>query len=126
MEHVVTQRYTVETVNDAWSYINGPDGYREGPYRYRWEAEEYAAQLERGCAPAYHKRLTWEIHDMHETRIEKMYREAQFVTGLIRAVNARGRVPDVEAALQYRRAGNALTWAVDDYCKRAPSNVGFD
>ena len=44
----MTQRYTVETVNNAWSYINGPDGYREGPYRYRWEAEEYAEKLERG------------------------------------------------------------------------------
>ena len=43
-----TMRYTVETVDDAWSYINGPDGYREGPYRYRWEAEECAGMLERG------------------------------------------------------------------------------
>jgi len=40
--------YTVETVDNAWSYINGPNGYREGPYRYRWEAEEYAGKLERG------------------------------------------------------------------------------
>ena len=44
----MTQRYIVETVNNAWSYINGPQGYREGPYRYRWEAEEYAEKLERG------------------------------------------------------------------------------
>lgn len=44
----MTPRYTVETVNDAWSYIAGPDGYREGPYRYRWEAEEYATKLEHG------------------------------------------------------------------------------
>lgn len=42
------RKFTVETVNEAWSYINGPDGYREGPYRYRWEAEEYAEKLERG------------------------------------------------------------------------------
>jgi hypothetical protein len=44
----MTERYTVETIDNAWSYINGPDGYREGPYRYRWEAEEYAGKLERG------------------------------------------------------------------------------
>ena len=44
----MTQRYIVETVNNAWSYINGPQGYREGPYRYRWEAEVVADQLERG------------------------------------------------------------------------------
>ena len=45
----MTQRYTVETVNNAWSYIVGPAGYREGPYRYPWEAEEFAEKLERGA-----------------------------------------------------------------------------
>lgn len=43
----MNQRYTVETMDNAWSYINGPDGYREGPYRYRSEAEEFADKLER-------------------------------------------------------------------------------
>lgn len=63
---------------------------------------------------------------MHETETERLMREAQFVTGFIRAVNARGKVPDVEAALRYRRDAKALTWAVDDYCQNAPSNLGFD
>lgn len=63
---------------------------------------------------------------MHETEIERMHREAQFVVGFIRAVNARGKVPDVDAALRYRRDAKALTWAVDDYCVTAPSNAGFD
>jgi hypothetical protein len=38
------RRYTVETENN-WSYIVGPDGYREGPIRYRWEAEEWAEEM---------------------------------------------------------------------------------
>lgn len=42
------RKFTVETVNNAWSWINGPDGYREGPYRYHWEAEDFAEMLERG------------------------------------------------------------------------------
>jgi hypothetical protein len=41
----MTQRYTVETIDDAWSYIVGPDGKRDGPWRYRWEAEEEADRL---------------------------------------------------------------------------------
>lgn len=44
----MTDRYTVETVNNAWSYINGPDGYRSGPIRYRWEAEEWAEEMNAG------------------------------------------------------------------------------
>lgn len=63
---------------------------------------------------------------MHETEAERLMHEAQFVVGFIRAVNARRMIPDVEAALRYRRSAKSLTWAVDDYCKSAPSNVGFD
>lgn len=44
-------KYTVETVNDAWSYIIHPDGYREGPIRYRWEAEEWAEEMNNGKPP---------------------------------------------------------------------------
>jgi hypothetical protein len=28
--------------------IVGPDGYREGPIRYRWEAEEWADEMNEG------------------------------------------------------------------------------
>lgn len=42
------KRYSVETADNSWSYIIGPDGYREGPWRYKWEAEEYADKLESG------------------------------------------------------------------------------
>jgi hypothetical protein len=44
------RRYTVETENN-WSYIVGPDGYREGPIRYRWEAEEWAEEMNNGKEP---------------------------------------------------------------------------
>lgn len=37
--------YTVETIDNAWSYIKRPDGSRSGPYRYRWEAQEEADEL---------------------------------------------------------------------------------
>lgn len=59
---------------------------------------------------------------MHETEIERMIAEAGYVVAFVRAVTARGLVPDVEAALQYRRDAKALTWAVDDYSKTAPAN----
>jgi hypothetical protein len=29
----------------GWSYIFGPNGYREGPIRYRWEAQEWADEM---------------------------------------------------------------------------------
>lgn len=32
-------------VENGWSYIVGPGGFRDGPWRYRWEAEEYAEEL---------------------------------------------------------------------------------
>jgi hypothetical protein len=63
---------------------------------------------------------------MHETETERLVREAQFVTGFIRAVNARRMIPDVEAALRYRRSAKSLTWAVEDYCKSAPTSHGID
>jgi hypothetical protein len=46
------KRFTVETDDTGWSDIKGPNGYREGPYRYRWEAEEFAEKLERGLIAA--------------------------------------------------------------------------
>lgn len=49
------QKYTVETPDNAWSYIVGPDGYREC-YRYRWEAEEFAEQLNNGTLRPYQQR----------------------------------------------------------------------
>ncbi len=41
------QPYHVETENDGngWSFIVGPYGYREGPIRYRWEAQEWADEM---------------------------------------------------------------------------------
>ncbi len=46
-------KYTVETGDNGngWSYIVGPDGYREGPIRYRWEAEEWAEEMNNGKPP---------------------------------------------------------------------------
>lgn len=44
-------RYTVETIDNSWSYIVGPDGYREGPIRYRWEAEQWAEEMNNGKPP---------------------------------------------------------------------------
>ncbi len=29
----------------GWSYVVGPNGYRDGPWRYRWEAQELADDL---------------------------------------------------------------------------------
>src|SRR5690348_13689728 len=40
--------YAVLGMDTSWCFIAGPDGYREGPYRYRWEAEEYAEKLNSG------------------------------------------------------------------------------
>jgi hypothetical protein len=36
--------YTV-IVENGWSYIVTANGYREGPIRYRWEAQEWADEL---------------------------------------------------------------------------------
>jgi hypothetical protein len=32
-------------VEKGWSYIIGPNKYRDGPWRYRWEAQENADAL---------------------------------------------------------------------------------
>ena len=37
--------YEVITEPTGWSYIVGPNNYREGPIRYRWEAEEWADEM---------------------------------------------------------------------------------
>lgn len=63
---------------------------------------------------------------MHETETQRLMREAQFVVGFVRAVNARHMIPDVEAALRYRRDAKSLTWAVEDYCKSAPTSHGVN
>jgi hypothetical protein len=36
--------YTV-IVENGWSYIVTANGYREGPIRYRWEAQEWADEM---------------------------------------------------------------------------------
>jgi hypothetical protein len=36
--------YTV-IVENGWSYIVTASGYREGPIRYRWEAQEWADEM---------------------------------------------------------------------------------
>jgi hypothetical protein len=41
--------YTVEQKN-GWSYIIGPNGYREGPIRYAWEAQEWADEMNKKAA----------------------------------------------------------------------------
>jgi hypothetical protein len=38
--------YTV-IIETGWAYIVGSDGYREGPIRYRWEAQEWADEMNR-------------------------------------------------------------------------------
>jgi hypothetical protein len=38
--------YTV-IIENGWSYITRLDGYREGPIRYRWEAQEWADEMNR-------------------------------------------------------------------------------
>lgn len=30
----------------GWSYVEGPEKLVDGPWRYRWEAEEWAGQME--------------------------------------------------------------------------------
>lgn len=43
----MTERYHVEE-RKVWSYIVDGDGdSRDGPWRYRWEAEEQAERLNR-------------------------------------------------------------------------------
>ena len=41
--------YIVRTENNAWSYVVSDDGDQppkdSGPWRYRWEAQEYADEL---------------------------------------------------------------------------------
>lgn len=41
----------VVIVENGWSYITGPRGYREGPIRYQWEAEEWADEMNNGKSP---------------------------------------------------------------------------
>jgi hypothetical protein len=38
--------YTV-IIENGWSYIIGSGGYREGPIRYRWEAQQWADEMNR-------------------------------------------------------------------------------
>lgn len=44
------QQYTVEQ-HAGWSYIIGPNSYREGPIRYAWEAQEWADEMNTGKEP---------------------------------------------------------------------------
>ena len=44
-------KFKVETENNGWSFIVGPDGYREGPIRYQWEAQEWADEMNAGKPP---------------------------------------------------------------------------
>ena len=37
--------YSVITEDTGWSYIVATNGYREGPIRYRWEAQEWADEM---------------------------------------------------------------------------------
>lgn len=39
------EKYTVETEPNSWSYIVSADGYCSGPIRYRWEAQEWADEM---------------------------------------------------------------------------------
>lgn len=61
----MTQRYTVTTEDDGkgWSYIEGPNGYCDGPWRYKWEAEEYAEKLERGELAELPRKIVKRIND---------------------------------------------------------------
>jgi len=38
------------TERKGWSYVKGPSEYSDGPWRYRWEAEERAEELNRSQA----------------------------------------------------------------------------
>jgi len=42
--HPAMPTYTV-IVENGWSYIVTANGYREGPIRYRWEAQEWADEM---------------------------------------------------------------------------------
>ena len=46
-----TAQYIAITEPSGWSYILGPDGYREGPIRYRWEADEWTEEMNAGKPP---------------------------------------------------------------------------
>lgn len=39
--------FSVITKDTGWSYIVCPDGSLDGPWRYRWEADEQADRLNR-------------------------------------------------------------------------------
>lgn len=54
----MTDRYTVETEDNGngWSWIIYPDGRREGPIRYRWEAEDWAEEMNNGKPPPKYMR----------------------------------------------------------------------
>lgn len=42
--------YKVITEPTGWSWIIGPHGYREGPIRYQWEAQEWADEMNAALA----------------------------------------------------------------------------
>ena len=46
-------KYKVETDNNGkgWSWIVGPNGYREGPIRYTDDAREWAEEMNNGKPP---------------------------------------------------------------------------
>src|SRR5215471_9324490 len=46
-----TYRVFTEDNGKGWSWILGPGGYREGPIRYRWEAQEWADEMNAGKPP---------------------------------------------------------------------------
>ena len=42
-------------VEDGWSYVVGPNKFYDGPWRYQWEAEEFAAKLNAQMAIDHNK-----------------------------------------------------------------------
>jgi hypothetical protein len=64
----MTQPYSVETENNGngWSWIIGPNGYREGPIRYRWEAEDWAEEMNNGKPPPVEEQTRTNTDERHE------------------------------------------------------------
>ena len=50
MSDDLIKQYLVITEPTGWSYIVRPDGSREGPIRYRWEADEWADEMNAAIA----------------------------------------------------------------------------
>lgn len=53
----MAEKYRVETDSTGWSFIVGPDEYREGPIRYSWEAQEWADEMNNGKPPPEYMRV---------------------------------------------------------------------